>query len=403
MIATPAQTVAGQSGSVASTTANEPEMGILGTIAEGQQVIAVMNPAAMKRLFFVSTYGARDPDSQAPKQHGYQREPMTERLNGIAKYFAEEGGRPTPIIVSVRLTDHDDIEEFEELFNEGRIDEIHHRWHKAIVSVVDGQHRYLGLVRAQEKDPSFNPMVAVQLNYGLEFKTEAEMFDIINSTQRKLPKALIEVTAGDIVDAGKKTHAQMVREIAFSLARDKDSVWYNQVNMTGARDPKKPVTYEGLRRSTANMFTNTVISRLQGRMQRNRDQADLNPEQVAKDYWRLVSEACAPAWKNQPRPGRDPETGKPIEIPVEYRIKDLVGVAALAKLGHDIITSCLEHKDFKGEMVGFVSKLNEVDWEKRPGNPWVASQAGFAGQKDLYDLLHALVYLDERPGEAHDA
>jgi hypothetical protein len=28
------------------------------------------------------------------------------------------------------------------------------------------------------------------------------------------------------------------------------------------------------------------------------------------------------------------------------------------------------------------------------------SQAGFAGQKRLYEQLHGLVYLDQRPGES---
>jgi len=44
-----------------------------------------------------------------------------------------------------------------------------------------------------------------------------------------------------------------------------------------------------------------------------------------------------------------------------------------------------------------VEKLVDVDWEKRPGNPWMMSQAGFAGQKDLYHVLHRLVYSSERP------
>ena len=30
-------------------------------------------------------------------------------------------------------------------------------------------------------------------------------------------------------------------------------------------------------------------------------------------------------------------------------------------------------------------------------NPWMHSQAGFAGQKDLYGMLHRLVYSNERP------
>jgi len=46
----------------------------------------------------------------------------------------------------------------------------------------------------------------VMLYFGLTYEQEAELFDTINSTQRKLPKALIEVTKGDITEAGSQTH-----------------------------------------------------------------------------------------------------------------------------------------------------------------------------------------------------
>jgi hypothetical protein len=51
-------------------------------------------------------------------------------------------------------------------------------------------------------------------------------------------------------------------------------------------------------------------------------------------------------------------------------------------------------------MADLVSRLGQVDWEKKPDNPWVATSAGFAGASLLYQLLYALVYLDKSPGEA---
>ena len=50
------------------------------------------------------------------------------------------------------------------------------------------------------------------------------------------------------------------------------------------------------------------------------------------------------------------------------RFKELVGVASVAKLGKDIITSSLGHPDFNGRMVGLVSKLQEVDVPDPCGN-----------------------------------
>jgi hypothetical protein len=67
-----------------------------------------------------------------------------------------------------------------------------------------------------------------------------------------------------------------------------------------------------------------------------------------------------------------------LEIP--YRIKELVGVASLAKLGKEILTSSLEHDEPGEKMVDLVSKLSEVNWEKTRQNAWVGTQAGFAGQ-----------------------
>jgi len=39
------------------------------------------------------------------------------------------------------------------------------------------------------------------------------------------------------------------------------------------------------------------------------------------------------------------------------------------------------------------------DWEKADNNPWMKSQAGFAGQKDLYEGLYQWVYSGVRPDD----
>jgi DGQHR domain-containing protein len=362
-------------------------------VVPNRMAFATLRPSDMEDFFFVSAFSAVDPRSPAPRQHGYQRDPMTPRLPGIARYFLKDDHQflITPIIVSVRLDDEDEIAEFIKLWNAGDIDGIHERWYIGVVSVVDGQHRYLGLVYGHLVDEEFDPVVPVMLYFGLSYEDEAEMFDIINSTQRKLPKALIEVTKGDITEAGSEDHSQVIRGIAFALVRDKDSVWYEDVNMTGARNPDRPVTYEGIRRSTQNMFSAELIGRLRAR--------GLSPEKVAKDYWGMVAEANPDAWNKRPRDEVDPDTGELIEVPVSYRLKELVGVASVAKLGKDILTSALEATHFNDRMSDLVSLLGEVDWEKREGNPWMASQAGFAGQKELYTMLHNLVYLGIKPGE----
>ena len=352
------------------------------------EAMAYITPPAMKDLLFISRFEDEDPDSPAPDKHGYQRQPMEARIPGIASYYARPDARTTPIIVSVRLVKPGDIEDFLDMFNAGDIGGILKRWGKAVVSIVDGQHRTLGIVRAWEKNPEFVPRVPMLLNFGLTFADEAEFFDVINSTQRKLPKALIEITKADITDVADMSHAQRVRRIATSLARHEDSVWHGDINLTGARDPNRPVTFEGLRRSTASMFPKEILDRLDAR--------GLDVDEVARSYWATVAEVCSLAWDDTPGIEIDAD-GNEVEVKRHYRIKELVGVAAVARLGKDIIASALEHDNFDKKMTMLTSRLGDVDWEKGKTNPWMASQAGFAGQADLYAVLYRWVYLGKDP------
>ena len=113
---------------------------------------------------------------------------------------------------------------------------------------------------------------------------------------------------------------------------------------------------------------------------------------------RLLDAIRLEAWTGEPSTEEveDTLTGDIRTVKIQYRIKDLVGVSALAKLGKDIITSDLESKEPK-RLEELTSKLMEVNWKKEEGNPWMRSQAGFAGQKDLYEVLHQWVYNDKEP------
>jgi hypothetical protein len=168
------------------------------------------------------------------------------------------------------------------------------------------------------------------------------------------------------------------------------------VNMTGGPEEKdRPVSYEGMRRSTGNMLPVNLVTRLQARKFR--------VDRVAKRYWEMVSKACAKAWEGYGRETIDDEGFISMEK-VNYKIHDLAGMGALARLGQDILATALEkgetEEDFWSAVADLVSRLGQVDWEKDPSNPWVATSAGFAGASGLYRLLFALVYLDKEPGEA---
>lgn len=365
----------------------------------GRQAVATLTPDLLKELAFISTYETKDPLSSSPQQHGYQREPMDGRFSGIGKYYNKDNNRflIPPIIASARVYSPEDVEKFNELFNAGDISGIKAAFTKSAFSIVDGQHRLGGLYYAWTNFEDFHADVPVMIYYGLGYSEEAGLFDDINSNQRKLPKALIEATKQHM-EAGDKGHTQVVREIAFAVAQDGDSVWKDKINMTGARDPERSVTYEGLRRATSQMFPDRLLKRL--------GSISLDPKDTAKKYWEQVSKACWTAWTEKPRYVLG-EDGNQIEEKVHYRLKDLVGVASLAKLGEDIMSTSLDKSGndvgaFFDSLADLVSKLGAVDWEKGDHNPWMRGQAGFAGQKELYEILYNLVYLDQQPGEAAD-
>lgn len=379
----------------------ERRMAIQTQFVPGKAALATLTPDALKALAFVSTYNTVDEQSSSPRQHGYQRDPLAARFPAIGRYFAQAEGDGihthahliTPIIASVRVYSEKERTRFNFLFDRGEITKIHEEFGKSVFSIVDGQHRMGGLFWAWEREADFNPDVPVMLYYGLRYADEATLFDDINTNQRKLPKALIEATKVHM-ESGEPSHQQTIREVAFALAQDGDSPWHGMVNMTGARDPGSPVTYEGLRRATGNMLHEKLIARLINR--------GLDLDKIAKKYWELVSRTCAPAWQDRPRLVVPIEGGDPVEEPVKYRLKDLAGVASVSRLGADILGTSLDQsrteEEFWSAVAAQVSKLGQIDWEKREGNPWTSAGAGFAGMTGLYKMLYELVYLDKAPG-----
>ena len=372
----------------------------------GKTALATLTPDALRELAFISTYNSVDEQSTSPRQNGYQRDPLEARFPAIGRYYAQENDGNsthahliTPIVASVRVYSPKDQAKFNHLFNKGDIKGIHDAFGPSVVSIVDGQHRTGGLFWAWQNITNFNPDVPVMMYYGLRYTDEATLFDDINTTQRKLPKALIEATKVHM-EAGSPKHDQTIREVARALAEDGDSVWYGLVNMTGGpQERDRPVTYEGIRRATGNMLPEQLVGRLEHR--------GFNLEKVAKKYWELVARTCAPAWQERSRLVVPVEGGDPVEEKVKYQLKNLAGVGSVSKLGKDIISGALEQskleEEFWSAVASKVSKLGQVDWEKRPGNPWTSHGAGFAGVTGLYATLFDLVYLDKAPGVADES
>jgi DGQHR domain-containing protein len=369
--------------------------------------VLVLKASHLRRLSelqVIFTPTIQEPDEEstrtgpsAYRRLGYQRPADATRVSKIGKFYRTDDilGFTTPLAVAVRRGIS--IASVQQLVpralseDPSAISELHHA-----LAIIDGQHRALGAMSASSDD--FDLFVIVLLIHGLAYPEETTAFDVINTTPKRLPKALVEWNRFGITDAGQSTYEHDLREIAVTLATDPASVWYEQVNLTATgREPGRKVTLEGLRRSTENMLKAGGLRHLKFERQM----------QLVRDYWAAIANVFSDAW-NDDQPlveapdGSLHEAGSNVEIDgrttrlprYEYRIKELVGVASLAKLGGDILAEALGNANPTEYIREEVEKIAAVNWRKNdPDNRWMRSQAGFAGQKELYD---ALAYLRAR-------
>ena len=99
---------------------------VIGHVEEDRIYQAALTPPKAAELFFVSTYDAKDPISNAFDKHGYQRPPSTMRFAEIGRYYSEDANsyKIPPIIISVRLSDPQEIRRFLKLLDAGDIDDV---------------------------------------------------------------------------------------------------------------------------------------------------------------------------------------------------------------------------------------------------------------------------------------
>lgn len=358
--------------------------------------MAVVEASVLDNLF-VSSCDVKDPDSPAPDQHGYQRPADPSRNKAIAAYYQKNPNLVTPVIVSARVKEEKDIADIKRMIEQGNWDAIGRKYGPHCLSIIDAQHRRNGLLEAVSQNPDFGQTrVPVLLYFGMDYVKEAEVFNTVNSSQRKLPKAQVEYTKGDITERLTNDHNQRIRNLALGLARDSDSPFAGQINLTGQKSKTQSITYEGLRRSMYAMFPAELLGRLD-----TKNLSALND--IAKPYWKEIGSIFPTEWKGPgSRVVNDPVSGTSETVPIYYRLKELVGLAALSRLGKDIISSALEANDQLGVPIPDAMKkrmalLRHVDWEKNKDNPWMASQAGFAGQSQLHGDLYRLVYSSVDP------
>lgn len=352
-----------------------------------------MRASDARQLLKTYTYYTSDPDSWDQDKHGYQRPADEKRFlkiatdiknHGATQIVISERGRWNKLLSAPNQSVEMDAENFLTLLGaEAGSDE-------AVASVIDGQHRLGGANLLVSRDEG-DPVIPFLLYTGLKWDKEVDRFNTINTTAKNLPKALVEVNRMAIHDDGATTREglkQQVRQVVKSLAQDEDSVWFEQVNMTGGRNQDRWVTFEGLRRSTEGMFTGKLSTLTMERK-----------TELAKAYWKAVAETWHHAWDNEPQSYFDEEAGETVQVPVKYRIKDLAAVSALARLGGEILgdaydpwTQKLDERVIR-DLLGHAA---ELDWVKSKDNPDMWAQAGFAGTADMYQMLLGKIYGNSR-------
>ncbi len=344
----------------------------------------------------LTTYTHYTEDALSPNGKGYQRPPTESRFPQIAAYLKDHG--VTPIIISDRArwqalwrtpdtTIEMSADEALEMLKQNGVED-----EGAFASILDGQHRDRSGRWLYERE-GIDLQLPFLLYTGLTWSQEVERFNTINTTAKNLPRALVEVNRHTIFEphgaSARETQRQDVREVVMALETDPGSIWHKQINMTGGRNTDRPVTFEGLRRSMDQMFAGRLglLS-----IQKKKD--------LARAYWQAVADTWPDAWNGVPPTMErvNPETNEVETVEVagaKYRIKDLVGVSAIAKLGNQVLLDAYDDQTQQlnmGMIRGRLGRAKDISWLKSSDNPDMASQAGFAGTADTYDLLLARAY-----------
>jgi DGQHR domain-containing protein len=250
---------------------------------------------------------------------GYQRPPDQKRAESFAKYLKTVNSAfSTPVLLNSRAkVKYNEIAPgfgYIELPN------------MECLSIIDGQHRSLGIIR-HYKDDIVIPFLIFE---NLEPEIEQELFITINREQKK-------VSMSHVHFIGRKNDEYS--EISIKLESDFNSPWYQKVNLVGARGTKRPVSLQSLRSSIIELLQAGEIKVLDFEQKYN----------IAIDFWSVVSEIWPEAWDSKK----------------SSLLTKAIGTLALSKLGGFIIPNCLNDQKnglIKERLSGYLKKASEVNW-----------------------------------------
>lgn len=170
------------------------------------------------------------------RERGIQRRTNLSRINSIADFIHENVDKKsllftTPLVLGVNLYDDEDgtklvSEKIEE--NNLELDE------KVRFTIVDGQHRLLGIARYFEKYhiSDVDIEIPVMLLPDSDLPQATRVFIDINANQRKVNKSIVYDLYSNI-DEEEYAPLNRIKSVVQALNENKTSSLYNQIKMLG--------------------------------------------------------------------------------------------------------------------------------------------------------------------------
>lgn len=238
----------------------------------------------------ISTINRRSDGEDSEKNEYVQRPENQRRVSSIEKFALEETALfLTPIVLSTR-------KEMPQFWVDS---ETHVEIDTKVVfqnndfSVIDGQHRLLGLVRANKEKPFKNFFIPVVLVFETTAELDADLFLSINENQKAVSKSVIY----DLFAIRKdKSPEKFAHNVAVFLNTNANSPLNNMIKMLGVKADNQnfsPISQSGI--------VTPLLSLLKQNGQLHEFYDDDNQVAVNKiilNYLRAVSFAFHDIWQD---------------------------------------------------------------------------------------------------------
>jgi len=340
--------------------------------------ITAMTLGQLQKYTDIDAWSPNNPD-------GYQRPVVERRLKEIAKYILEEKGvLPTSVLLGTRPPGEGSGES---IGIEGFTDEespVDSGYlvipDGATLWVIDGQHRYSGVKFAYER--GMNPELTsyafpVSIMWEIDQFTEMEHFNIVNTTQRKMPTDIVDrhlvqmqaIKGLSMVSSGPRGEKDYIRASATTLVdrlNEAPGVWQNQIAIPGV---------EG--RDTGPVRHHAMVVSIEPFMRDNwvKSRNDDDKVKVIINFWDAIKELWPDA----------------IEFHKEHRLMATAGIYSLHQVLPVLIQRCLDRgkgltaKDL-GDVLGEAGLAHDF-WHKETGDPLTLG----TGMASIRALTHSII------------